>query len=96
MIKRKSDIINLLQNAKNIFSYDENGEKYYFVFRDDERGGQWTIMRYLDGHYTIHGKGEHYCDKEERALNEKSVVDMMWRKRKYINESLKENEAVNA
>ncbi|WP_455675732.1 hypothetical protein [Pradoshia sp.] len=82
----KKDVDHFLENFKSISSLDEAGNKYYFVFEDHIRGGQWTLMFYEHGQkWTTHGKGSHYCDVAETSLTIEELKTFIYKRRKYIN-----------
>lgn len=90
IIKRKLDAMQLLEEFTNLASYDAEKQKYYFVFQDKERGGQYTLMK-KQNRWSIHGKGENYCDDGETIMNTTDdLLDFLWKHRAKINQSLKE------
>lgn len=93
-IKTKQDIENLLSSFCDIAPYDEQGAKYYLVFSDKERSGDWTLMVYRDGVITAHGRGIDYCDKGERVLKKEEARKFVWNNRKAINKVLREKQKV--
>ncbi|MCA0987576.1 hypothetical protein [Guptibacillus algicola] len=90
VVKSKREIRELLSNFKRIADYDATGKKYYIVFDDYEREGQWTLMKYDDGSYTIHGKGNTYCDKEEKVVSTEALQKLLWENRKAVNKVIRE------
>ena len=72
MIRRKRDIEALLSNFEAVALYDGNGRKHYIVFSDFHRDGKCTVMKYNDGSFSIHGKGESYCDENGRVSFQRS------------------------
>lgn len=90
VIKSKREIRELLLNFKEIANYDTTGEKHYIVFDDYEREGHWTVMNYDDGTYSIHGKGDTYCDKEEKVVSTEALQKMLWENRKAVNKVIRE------
>lgn len=88
-IRKKNDIEKRLTAFENWTKFDENGKKHYFVFEDVERNGIWTLMKYRDGVFTLHGRGETYCDRGEKVLKGEDLTDFIWNNRKQINKSLK-------
>ena len=90
VIRKKLDGMRLLENFTNISSYDDENEKHYFVFKDKERGGQYTLMK-KDERWSIHGKGETYCDDGETMMDDiDRLLDFIWKHRSKINQALKE------
>lgn len=84
------DAMQLLEEFTNIASYDYENAKHYFVFKDKERGGQYTLMK-KDEKWSIHGKGENYCDDGETMMEHlDSLLDFIWKHRSKINQVLKE------
>lgn len=91
LIVYKRDIEYFLNNFKNIASYDNTGQKFYFVFEDNKRKGKWTLMYYEnEGKWTKHGKGENYCDIGETQYDKEKLIDFIYKNRKYINNTLRE------
>lgn len=90
IIKKKLDAVRLLEEFKDVASYDNENEKHYFVFKDKQRGGKYTLMK-KDGRWSIHGKGEDYCDDGETMMDDlDDLLDFIWKHRSKINLSLKE------
>jgi len=87
-IKSKKDAEFFLDTFETVSSRDEVGNKRYFVLADRERGGQWTLMLYPDGTWTVHGKGESYCDPEETPLSRREACDFVWKHRSAVNKSM--------
>lgn len=67
---------------------DDVRNKQYFVFEDRQRSGQWTVMRYPDGQWTIHGKGDAYCDPDESPLSSEELTTFLWRNRAAVNRAM--------
>lgn len=88
-IRTKIDVKKRLDTFEEWASYDENGKKYYFVFPDAKRNGLWTIMKYADGVFTLHGRGETYCDQGEKVLKKEELQTIVWNNRKFVNEVFK-------
>ncbi len=79
-----------LEEFTDIASYDYENEKHYFVFKDKERGGQYTLMK-KDERWSIHGKGENYCDDGETMMDDiDGLLLFIWKHRSKINQVLKE------
>lgn len=79
-----------LEKFTDIASYDYENEKHYFVFKDKERGGQYTLMK-KDERWSIHGKGENYCDDGETMMDDiDGLLVFIWKHRSKINHVLKE------
>ena len=94
LIVFKKDIANFLADFKRISSFDEKGQKEYFVFADGKRKGKWTLMFYRDENkWTLHGMGEHYCDEGETTMTEAELVNFIYRNRKSVNNSLRKLKA---
>ncbi|NIK80396.1 hypothetical protein FHS15_005580 [Paenibacillus castaneae] len=90
LIKKKTDIVFVLENFTSLAEWDAIGEKYYFVFADRKRGGQWTLMRYSDNRYSIHGRGNHYFDENEWFFEElDQVYSFLWENRSAFNAAVK-------
>lgn len=86
----KKDITNFLDNFQKVSSFDEQGQKEYFVFADTKRKGKWTIMFYpSESKWTIHGIGENYCDEGETTLTQNEMIDFVYRNRKSVNNSIR-------
>lgn len=86
VIVYKKDVDHFLESFKSISSFDKAGSKYYFVFEDHVRGGQWTIMFYEhEQKWTTHGKGANYCDATETSLSREELMNFIYKRRKYIN-----------
>ncbi|HHY22048.1 MAG TPA: hypothetical protein GX525_09280 [Bacilli bacterium] len=91
VIRKKIDISKLMMQFADFAQFDHEKEKYYFVFEDRKRNGQWTLMN-KDGEWTIHGKGEHYSDIDEKRLSEEDVLSFVWGNRGAVNEVIKARE----
>ncbi len=52
-------------------------------------------MHYPDGSWSIHGKGEQYCDPEETFLTEEEMLSFIWKQRSSVNQVVKELAAVS-
>ncbi|PGK51545.1 hypothetical protein CN918_27525 [Priestia megaterium] len=89
VIRTKKDVLQLISTFPDIALYDEQGRKHYLVFEDNERNGQWTLMRYENNKFTRHGRGDTYCDEGEVSLDEDELQKFVWQSRKHINASLK-------
>ncbi|MGB8001859.1 MAG: hypothetical protein WCF60_17435 [Anaerobacillus sp.] len=89
MIRRKRDIEALLSNFEAVALYDGNGSKHYIVVSDFHRDGKCTVMKYNDGSFSIHGKGESYCDEMEEFLSREALTSFLWNHRKGLNLVLK-------
>ncbi|WP_377889975.1 hypothetical protein [Alkalihalobacillus sp. R86527] len=90
VIKSMREVSALLSDFKKIADYDSTGKKHYIIFEDHVREGHWTVMKYDDGTYSIHGKGETYCDKEERVVSTEELKKMLWENRKAVNKVVRE------
>ncbi|WP_043931827.1 hypothetical protein [Bacillus sp. EB01] len=91
----KRDIENFLNGFSGVADYDFVGKKYYLVFEDSIRKGSWTLMHYeAGGKWTIHGKGENYCDEGEKELVKEDLINFIYKNRKYINRVLKKKKGV--
>ena len=90
-IRNKSDIELFLKSFRNFADYDTNGQKYYFIFDDMQRDGQWTLMLYGDEKWSLHGKGMDYCDELETFLEQDELSLFLWKNRKMVNNSLKQS-----
>jgi hypothetical protein len=66
----------------------------YFVIEDKERNGNWTLMNYPDGNWSIHGKGEQYCDEDETLLSEDDILTFIWKNRSSINHIIKQRSTI--
>ena len=92
VIVYKKDVDQFLADFKSISSYDEVGNKYYFIFEDPARGGQWTLMFYeKEGRWTTHGKGELYSDIDELPLSGDQLKLFIYKNRKYINNVIRQS-----
>lgn len=89
-IKKKTDAELILENFTSFAQWDENGKKYYFVFPDNKRNGQWTLMKYLEDRYSVHGLGADYSDEGETFFDERDrIVSFLWENRSAFNSALK-------
>jgi len=88
IIRKKEDIRKWITDFTSYASYDMNGQKHYYTLDDRKRNGIWTLMRYSDGVFTIHGKGEGYCDEGEVYKNKDEIVQFLWDNRGALNASL--------
>ncbi|TLS50701.1 hypothetical protein FE782_18530 [Paenibacillus antri] len=89
-IRSKRDAESFMNAFEETAAWDEAGGKRYFVFADRERGGSWTLMRYPDGAWTIHGKGETYCDDGETRLTAEEACAFVWKHRAAVNRAIGE------
>lgn len=89
IIRSKEHVKKLMCEFKNFSQKDMERNKWYLVFENKERNGVWTLMKYPDNSWTIHGKGEKYCDPDETNLTEEETIDFIWKNRKSINKTLK-------
>lgn len=87
IFKSKKDIENWLPKFKEYAAFD--GEKHYLVFDDRDRGGIWTLMLYNDGQFTLHGRGDDYCDDTEKEITREELVGFIWKNRKSVHETVK-------
>ncbi|PPA69979.1 hypothetical protein [Jeotgalibacillus proteolyticus] len=95
LIRSKKDAENFISNYDACFTFDHDGKKYYFIFEDHERNGQWTLMHYeSDNRWTVHSMGEDYCEDGETELENEELVSFIFKNRKYINVSIKNLEPV--
>ncbi|HZG75630.1 MAG TPA: hypothetical protein VEZ72_07200 [Paenibacillus sp.] len=90
LIRSKLDAESFVETFEGRAAWDEAGGKRYFVFADRERGGVWTLMRYADGAWTIHGRGESYCDEGETPLAAEEVAAFVWKHRAAVNRAIDE------
>ncbi|WP_050184320.1 hypothetical protein [Domibacillus robiginosus] len=91
VLKSNKDIEQFSIDFPQIAFYDEQGSKYYFVFEDKQRSGQWTLMFSEDTRaWTIHGKGETYCDPGEQLLETTEMVRFLWKNRGSVNRALRQ------
>ena len=88
-IRRRIDIAHFLTEFRNLSCYDSFGKKHYFIFDDFKRNGQWTLMLNYKNQWSLHGKGEHYCDESELFMKQEEIELFIWKNRKAINNSLK-------
>ena len=89
MIKRKSEVINIIEKLEELSNWD--GNKYYFTFNTENPKGTITIMKYMDGKITVHRKNELYWDIAEHEMNTTWLIDLIWKNRKMINRVIKRN-----
>jgi hypothetical protein len=90
LIKKKADIDFILDNYSSFAQWDALGEKLYFVFADQKRGGQWTLMNYTDNRFSVHGIGKDYLDENESFFNERnSIISFLWENRSAFNATVK-------
>ncbi len=89
-IRKKNDISFVLDNFSTLAEWDETGAKYYLVLEDRKRGGQWTLMRYEEDRYSVHGRGESYLDEEEHFFEDsEAVTAFLWGNRAAFNAAVK-------
>ncbi|MEB1806201.1 MAG: hypothetical protein LPK26_02660 [Bacillaceae bacterium] len=88
-IRNKMHIERLLESFCDWAEYDSIQFKNYFVFDDKERGGMITLMKAGD-RWSIHGKGDKYCDLAETILEDDDVKKLLWKHRAAVNRSIKE------
>lgn len=90
VLKSKNDIEHFLDGFRESSHYDGQSNKHYFIFEDKKRNGQWTLM--LNDRtkvWTIHGKGDNYCDPGEQPLGPSEVVRFIWKNRGSVNKALR-------
>ncbi|WP_054636563.1 hypothetical protein [Thalassobacillus sp. C254] len=87
-IRKKADIEEVLGAFSQYADFDVTGNKYYLVFKDRQRNGQWTLMN-TNGKWSVHGKGEEYCDPEEMFLTYNELLTFLWKNRAAVNYTLK-------
>jgi hypothetical protein len=87
-IRSKKDAEAFMETFSHSAQWDEIGEKWYLVLTDKERGGNWTLMHYPVGAWTLHGKGETYCDSAETPLTPEEACAFVWKNRAAINRSI--------
>lgn len=96
VLKSKKDIEQFLMDFPQIAFYDEQGNKYYFVFEDQQRNGQWTLMfNQYTKVWTIHGKGTAYCDPDEQLLEPAEMIQFIWKNRGSVNRVLRQTTELN-
>jgi hypothetical protein len=85
-IKKKADV----QYFLTYFSYLAKADldKLYFTF-DWEHNGSITIMKYLDGTYSVHRKNDDMWDLWESTYTESQIESFIWAHRRFINPVLK-------
>lgn len=97
IITTKRGAGSMMENFSEVASYDAAGSKYYFSFRDKDREGKWTLMFYeRENKWTVHGVGPTYCDDGETSLDDKQVVDFLYKNRKCVNVVIKEKSKIPA
>lgn len=89
-IRSRKDIESFLTNFNQFADFDATGMKHYFIFDDLDREGLWTLMKYKDDSFSIHGKGKTYCDEEECFLSHEELTKLLWNNRKAVNAVLRE------
>lgn len=90
-IKRKADIEHVLDHFPSLAEWDKAGAKHYLVFEDRKRGGQWTLMRYNGGRFSLHGRGASYSDADERFFDDRdSLVSFLWDNRAAFNSAVRQ------
>lgn len=92
LIKKKTDIEVILNNFSALAEWDAEGEKFYLVFADRKRGGQWTLMNYSEDRFSVHGHGTDYLDDKESFFEAPDgVVSFLWDNRSAFNAAVKTN-----
>ncbi|MGM0879616.1 MAG: hypothetical protein ACQEXQ_01070 [Bacillota bacterium] len=90
LIKKKIDIEFILDNFASLAQWDAAGEKFYLVFDDRKRGGQWTLMHYPENRFSVHGLGQDYVDDSELFFEDRnSVISFLWDNRAAFNAAVK-------
>jgi hypothetical protein len=90
LIKKKTDIEFILDNFASLAQWDDLGEKFYLVFADRKRGGQWTLMYYSENRFSVHGLGQDYLDENELFFEDRnSVISFLWDNRAAFNAAVK-------
>ncbi|WNR44189.1 hypothetical protein [Paenibacillus roseipurpureus] len=96
-IKNKQDLSLILDNFSNFAEWDAAGKKYYLVFADKKRGGQWTLMQYEDDRLSIHGLGTEYEDAEELFFEDRNqVLSFLWDNRAALKAAVQTSQVVSA
>ncbi|PLS04008.1 hypothetical protein [Neobacillus cucumis] len=83
MIKRKADVKEFIYGFCLHAKWD--GKKFYFVINLPEV--TITLMQYTEGYFTIHRISELLCDIYEIPISEGEITNLIWKYRKYINQS---------
>jgi hypothetical protein len=91
IIRSKRDVEAFMGTFEQGALWDEIGKKRYLVFSDKERGGIWTLMQYPNGAWSVHGKGDGYCDPVETQLTSEEAKLFVWKHRAAINRSTAES-----
>ncbi|KRE38740.1 hypothetical protein [Paenibacillus sp. Soil522] len=90
LIKKKTDITFILENFNSLAQWDAEGEKFYLVFNDRKRGGQWTFMSYAENRFSVHGLGDDYKDETEHFFEDHNeILSFLWENRAAFNAALK-------
>ncbi|OCT14573.1 hypothetical protein A8709_17015 [Paenibacillus pectinilyticus] len=96
-MKNKQDISLILDNFSNFAEWDAAGKKFYLVFADKKRGGQWTLMAYEDDRFSIHGVGQEYEDAEELFFEERNLLlSFLWDNRAALKAAVEASRVVSA
>ncbi|CAM4405403.1 hypothetical protein FHS16_001790 [Paenibacillus endophyticus] len=90
LIKKKTDIHFILDHFQELSQWDSEGQKFYLVFEDRKRGGQWTLMSYGEERFSVHGLGQDYSDCQEYFFEEQAeILSFLWQNRAAFNAALK-------
>ena len=89
MIKRKSEVENIIEKLEDFAKWD--GSKFYFTFNTENPKGTITIMKYEDGKITVHRKNELFWDIVEMEMNTTRLINLIWQSRKMKNRFIKRN-----
>ncbi|TCN25459.1 hypothetical protein [Mesobacillus foraminis] len=93
MIRRKLDISStFIPSFEQLAEWD--GTKYYLLLEDAMNEGSLTIMKYKDGHFTLHRKNNLFWDLDERSITNDELIDIIWKNRKAVNRFLKQDNKV--
>lgn len=87
-IKNKKDAEQWVEAFESNSSVDLEKNKRYYIIEDKQRNGTWTIMKYPQQTWSVHGIGEDYCDAEEMMLNEDQIIHFVWKNRAAVNKTI--------
>ncbi|MBT2723031.1 hypothetical protein [Bacillus sp. ISL-46] len=85
MIKLKADVQEFLYSFCLHAKWD--GTKFSFVINHPTV--TITLMQYPEGHLTIYRISDVFCDIFESPIDENEICTLIWKYRKYINQSIR-------
>lgn len=84
-ITNKQDAERIIDHFPSLAQWDECGQKWFIacerVVYEGKDGCTLTIMRYPDGCFTAHCRGDDFCQPCETVLSRQEAIDIVWKYR---------------